>query len=112
MNQEIENDVRLQETLRQWMVTTPLPPRFEQRVWRRIEQADAQRQPTTVESLVRLIELVLVRPKLAYAYAAVLLVLGMAAGSWAAQRETVRLSATLGSRYVQSIDPYYTAGPH
>jgi len=51
-------------------------------------------------------EVALPQPKFAYSYVAALLLLGIVAGSWAAQRETSRLDAVLGSRYVQSIDPY------
>ena len=29
-------------------------------------------------------------------------------GAWAAQRETTRLNAALGSQYVQSVNPYHT----
>jgi hypothetical protein len=59
--------------------------------------------------LRHLTEVVLPQPKFAYSYVAALLVLGVVIGSWAAQRETSRLSAALGSRYVQSVDPYQRA---
>ena len=112
MNGEVKSDARLQGALRQWTVTTPLPPRFEQQVWRRIERAQAEPAVTTLDLLLSLFKAVLFRPKLAFAYAAILLALGVAGGSLAAHNETNRLSATLGSRYIQSIDPYYAAATH
>jgi hypothetical protein len=112
MNEEADNEKRLSQTLRQWTVTTPLPPRFEQQVWRRIERAQTQPEAGILEFVVGFVQNVLLRPKFAYAYAALLLALGVAAGSLAAHSETNRLSAALGSRYIQSIDPYYAAAPH
>jgi hypothetical protein len=103
---EPANDDVLQQKLQTWVVNTPLPPRFEEQVWQRIARAEARPEATLRDTIVRLFELVLVRPRVAYAYIAVLLALGMGAGSWAAQRENSRLDVTLGSRYVRSLDPY------
>jgi hypothetical protein len=48
----------------------------------------------------------LVRPSLAVGYAVILLLAGVAAGSWQARVGAQRASETLGSRYVQMLDPY------
>ena len=56
-------------------------------------------------------EVVLPQPKVAYSYIAALLVLGVAGGSWAAQKQNDRLDALLGSRYLQTINPYQAALP-
>ena len=56
--------------------------------------------------MLRLVDVVLPRPKVALAYVSVLLALGMTAGAWAAQLKTNYTEASLGSRYVRSVDPY------
>ncbi len=107
-NHQPENDKRLDELMRQWTVETPLPPRFQERVWQRIARAEAKPENarTFWAGLVYYIEAILPAPKVAYAYAAILLLLGVAGGAWAAQRQTSRLEAALSYRYVQSVDPY------
>jgi hypothetical protein len=111
-NPESKNDPALEGVLKQWVVEAPLPPRFRERVWERIAGAEAK--PETTLSfwalLRRLVEMNLPRPRFAYSYVAILLLLGIVSGAWAAQRESSRLNATLGSRYVQSIDPYQKVG--
>jgi hypothetical protein len=110
-NQEPENDPSLKKVLSQWVVDAPLPPRFQEQVWQRIAQAEAKPEVTiTFWALLRnLIETNLPRPKLAYSYAAILLAVGMLAGTWAAQAQNTRTEASLGSRYLQSVDPYQPA---
>ena len=90
------------------MVDEPLPPRFQERVWERIAQAEAKPQAnvTLWGLLRRALETNLPRPKFAYSYVTVLLLLGVVSGAWAAQRESTRLKAALGSAYVQSVDPF------
>ncbi len=102
------NDAQLNEAMRQWTVETPLPPRFAEQVWRRIAQAEVKTQPriTVFSWLRRLVETSLPRPQFAYSYVAILLLLGIVSGAWAAQRQTTRLDAAMGSRYVQAVDPY------
>ncbi len=101
-----ENDEQLRTLLREWKVDAPLPLRFQEQVWQRIERADARPKTALWPALLRLADVLLPRPKLALAYASVLLVVGVAAGSWAAQIQSNRLDAALGLRYVQSVDPY------
>ena len=103
-------DESLNELLRTWVVKEPLPPRFQARVWERIAQAERTAEQPAWAVLVRLVEVVLPRPGVAAAYLALLLAVGVAAGSWAAQRESSRLEQALGSRYIQSLDPYHSAG--
>jgi len=107
-DQQPENDERFNDVLRQWTVDIPLPPRFQEQVWRRIERAEAKAQPkvTFWSWLLNLAAVYRPSPKVAYSYLAILLFLGVVGGTWAAQRETDRLDAALGSRYVQSVDPY------
>jgi hypothetical protein len=56
--------------------------------------------------LHRFLDATLARPTFACSYVAILLLAGILAGSFAAQRHVSRLDAALGSRYVQTIDPY------
>jgi hypothetical protein len=107
-NQDPEKDRATDKVLKQWVVETPLPPRFPEQVWQRIARAEVSPDVTISfwTLLRRLIETNLPRPKFAYSYVAILLLLGVVSGAWAAQRETSRLNAALGSRYVQSVDPY------
>lgn len=111
-NQSPENDEPLRQVLHQWKVQTPLPPRFQEQVWRRISRAEARPQRTFLPGLLNLLTVSLACPKVAYSYVVVLLLLGVVAGSWAAQKEASRLDAALGSRYVQSIDPYQKVAVH
>jgi hypothetical protein len=103
-----ENDEHLRALLREWVVDAPLPPRFQEQVWQRIQRADARPKTALWPALLRLADVLLPRPKLAFAYAAVLLAVGVAAGSWTAQIQSSRLDTALGLRYVQSVDPYKT----
>ncbi len=110
-NPDPENDDALNKVLRQWKFDAPLPPRFQEQVWQRIEKSEAGAEPSPWVGLWRLIEVVLPRPRFAYAYLAILLVTGVAAGSVAAQIKTNRLDSELSVRYVQSIDPYRVDAP-
>jgi hypothetical protein len=110
-NQDHEQDRAVDEVLKQWVVDAPLPPRFQEQVWQRIARVGAKPEPTITlwRLLRRLIETNLARPKLAYSYAAILLAVGMLVGTWAAQAQNTKMEASLGSRYLQSIDPYQPA---
>lgn len=106
-NQEPNNDERLRTMLRQWVVEAPLPPRFQEQVWKRIERGEVRTQLGFWANLVRLFETALPRPRIAVSYVATLLVLGVAAGSVAAQIKSGHLNTALSERYVQMVDPYH-----
>ncbi len=101
-----EKDRRVESALREWVVDSPLPPRFQEQVWQRIARTEARPEPRFQAALGRWLEMALPRPRIAFSYIAVLLVLGVAAGSVAAQVKSSHLNAALSARYVQSIDPY------
>jgi hypothetical protein len=109
-NQDPEDDRSVDKVLGEWVVDAPLPPRFQEQVWQRLARAEAKPQATTTFWMLlrSLIETNLPRPKFAYSYVAILVLLGVVSGAWAAQRETTRLNAALGSQYVQSVNPYHT----
>jgi hypothetical protein len=105
-----EAEEALRKVLRGWTVDSPLPPRFQEGVWQRIGRAEGKPAAGGWPGLSRLVELILPRPKFAFAYLGVVLAMGVAAGAWAAQVKTSRLDSELSARYVQSLDPYL-AGP-
>jgi len=103
-----ENPEPFRTLLLEWKVTTPLPPRFAEGVWRRIDRTGVK--PSLWDALQHWLSTALPRPAVAVAYVTVLLVAGVAAGYMQARNETVRLKGELGSRYVQSVDPYQKPG--
>ena len=111
-NQTPQDDSALRQVLREWRVDAPLPPRFQEEVWRRIDRAESQAQPSFWGWLSSLLEVRLLRPQFAFSYVAALVLLGVAAGSFAAQAATRRANADLGARYVQSLDPFRADAPH
>jgi hypothetical protein len=75
-------DEKLGALLRASRVSPELPPRFQEGVWRRIEEADAPVKSTAgiawLDALVTLI--LMLRPRLALATAAVLIIAGALLG--------------------------------
>src|SRR5689334_13039178 len=108
-NQQPEQDATLDRILREWVVEESLPPRFQERVWNRIAQAEAKPQPSFRVLAMRVLEVILPQPKVAYSYVLVLLVMGVGIGAWEAQKQNSRLETSLGSRYLQSVNPFQTA---
>ena len=92
-------DAKLSSLLRESRVSPGLPPRFQQNVWRRIEDAAASAKTNSwLEAVVTLI----FRPRFAFATAAVLLLagglLGTHEGSLAVRHEAQ-------ARYVAYVAP-------
>ena len=100
------NDEPLRELLAQWKVEESLPPRFQEQVWKRIEQAEARKPQSKLAALAHWIEATFRRPVLAFAYVAVLLFVGLGTGYWQAQGAMAQSQSELRARYVQSVDPY------
>jgi hypothetical protein len=103
MNKENLNpdDAKLGSLLRESRVTPQLPPRFQENVWRRIadsETAKAADLVTWVDSLLALV----LRPRLAFAALAVLVIVGAAIGAREGTQEA-RHEAQV--RYVASVAP-------
>ncbi len=97
-------DESLRKVLGQWKIEQPLPPRFKEQVWRRIEQA--ANAPTAWELWQRWLESVFAKRTVALAYVTVLLLAGLTAGYVQGQAHQQRWQAQLAARYVQSLDPY------
>ena len=93
------NDAKLSELLRESRVSPALPPRFQQNVWRRMEDAEA---PVKSESWLDGLAALILRPRFAFATAAVLLFAGVLLGTQKGS-ETVRHDAQ--ARYLASVAP-------
>jgi len=104
-NDPNDMDGPLHRVLQQWRVTDSLPPRFEERVWQRIERDEGHKSSPAWVLLHRILD-DLRRPALATSYIAFLLLLGVSAGYWHARVDSERASHALGARYVQMMDPY------
>lgn len=100
-----ENQTTLEQRLQAWRVTTPLPPRFREQVWKRIEEADGPRT-SLADALRNWLEGTFARPAFAVAYVSLLLVAGLALGFLQAGQKAARLDRQLEARYVQAVDPY------
>jgi hypothetical protein len=99
-----QNEEAFSRVLREWKIKNPLPPRFEESVWHRIQRSEAQ-GPAWKEWFSRLAS-ALTRPALGTSYLAVLLLAGLLAGYWQARAANAQAEARLSARYVQVIDPY------
>ena len=99
------DDTNLGRLLQEWRVTAPLPPRFNEEVWKRIERDETP--AISIRDAVRAwIAGAFARPAFALGYVSVLLVTGLAIGLVQASQKTARWDRQLEARYVQSIDPY------
>jgi hypothetical protein len=105
-NPENQSDEPLRSLLREWRMETPLPPRFQEQVWNRIERQDADVSIALWPSILDWLKSSVARPAFAVAYASVLLMAGLTAGFVHAQQENAKLDSAIEARYVQSIDPY------
>lgn len=105
---QIDPEGSLDRTLREWRIDDPLPPRFQERVWRRIARQEAPAVGGRWAKLSIWIGQWMSRPSLAASYVAVLLLGGLATGYWQARADNARVSGELRARYVQMMDPYRT----
>ena len=70
------SDARLGTLLRESRVSPALPPRFQEGVWRRIEEAEAPARATGGLGWMNALAALVLRPRFALATAAVLIVAG------------------------------------
>lgn len=105
-NRPPEKSDEFDRVLQQWRVSTPLPPRFQEQVWRKIEAAETRARMRPSELIRYWLESVMPRPGVAASYIGILLVTGFLAGTWQAQEQNVRAEQVLERKYVESVDPY------
>lgn len=106
MNDEQQDDPQLRKLLQSWKVEQTLPPRFEDRVWRRISLEPAPGPGTLWTAFLDRVTRAFARPALAASYLAVVIAAGVAAGYWHARKDNAHFTRELGSRYVRLIDSY------
>ena len=108
MKTDEPDDEALRNVLKEWRTDAALPPRFQEHVWRRIERTQTSAPLSFWTAIAHWTGTVLLRPALAAAYVAMLLVIGVTAGWAQARQETARVKDELGQRYVRVLDPYLT----
>jgi hypothetical protein len=99
-NEPLPGDPQVSALLRQARVSPALPPRFQQNVWRRIEDAEA---PAKAESWLDALAGLILRPRFALAAATVVLLAGILAGTLEG-RQMARHDAEMN--YVASVVPH------
>jgi hypothetical protein len=92
------DDARLGALLRDSSNPPALPPRFQENVWRRIEQAETKPDAHWLDILAGW----LVRPRLAFAVATLLVLMGVGMG-WNNGEQQVRNEAQ--ARYLAAVAP-------
>jgi len=105
--QPSESEEQMRKLWHEWKVTTPLPPRFSEGVWRRIQRA--QSEPSLIDRLRAWLADVMPRPAVAFSYIIILLMIGIVSGQWQARVKANQLHSDLSQRYVQTVDPYQKA---
>ena len=93
------DDPKLGALLRESRVSPSLPPRFQENVWRRIEDAEA---PARSESWLDSLAALILRPRFAYATATVLLLGGVFSGTFEG-RQAARHNAQMN--YIAAVAP-------
>jgi hypothetical protein len=101
MRKENFNPEKLGALLRESRMSPALPPRFQENVWRRIEDAEAPVKSGSITWLEAVVALML-RPRFAYATVAVLMFAGILLGAYNGT-QTVRHDAE--ARYVAVVAP-------
>lgn len=108
-NPSREDDPLLRALLQEWKPDASLPPRFQEQVWRRIE--DDQIEGSPVAALTRCLGSWMVarflHASVATAYVAGWLVIGAGAGYFRAQKESSRINNQLSGLYVRAVDPFH-----
>ena len=99
----------MRKLLHDWKIATPLPPRFREDVWQRIERAQAEVKPSPIDALRTWLADVMPRPAVAFSYITILLMIGIVTGQWQARVKAGQLHSDLSQRYVQTVDPYQKA---
>jgi hypothetical protein len=106
-----EGDPALSQALRTWKTDAPLPPRFSEGVWKKIERADGAGAATLWTMVQNRIAEVFARPSLAVAYVTLLLLFGLAAGYWQGRIGSRQAEEKLSAQYVHEVDPYQRSRP-
>jgi hypothetical protein len=96
------DDAKLAALLRESRAAPSLPPRFQENVWRRIERANATERPAVGATWLDSLAVWILRPRLAFAFATVLLLTGLSLG-WSQGQKLAQDDAQ--ARYVAAVAP-------
>ena len=95
-------DMKLSTLLRASRASPSLPPRFQEEVWRRIEESDALARPASGSGWLDSLATLVLRPRFAFTTAVMLIIagalFGAQVGSQAARREAQE-------RYITAVAP-------
>lgn len=94
-------DPQLKKLLGEWRVNEPLPPRFQERVWKHIEVSEAP-----VRETKSWFAALFMRPAFATVAATLLLLAGLTTGYLRSNHDATRMEEQLAHRYVASMNPY------
>jgi hypothetical protein len=97
MNSQTPDDAKLRALLRESRLAPELPPRFQDAVWRRLERAEAP-AANWLDALAAWF----LRPRLAFATAAAMLLLGISLGIAQGASHADELAK---ARYLDSVSP-------
>ena len=106
---ESGDDLKLRKLLRKSRGVESLPPRFQERVWQRIESAESTAVRTF--SLTEWLGALFARPAVAPLFVAVLVVIGVSTGYLLGGHKAARWDAQLSSGYIASITAYADGKP-
>ena len=95
-------ETKLHDLLRDARPPAELPPRFQENVWRRIEQAELSSAATGTGNWLSTIAGWLVRPRLAFAVATMLVLVGLGLGL---NSGTQLARAEAQARYITAVAP-------
>ena len=100
-----DSDKPLQSVLSEWKVLSPLPPSFQERVWRRIQGAESRLGAANsfVDVLGDWVATVLPRPASAACYVAAFLAVGATIG-WAQSQHKNRMSEPRAEPALRAFD--------
>ncbi len=101
-----EQDLALRAVLAEWEIKEPLPPRFQEQVWRRIARVEEPGPAQVWTQVAQWIARAFAQPSLAVSYLTMLLVAGLLAGYLQGRQDNNRAQHELSTRYVQMMSPY------
>jgi hypothetical protein len=106
----MQSDQALRQLLHEWKLESSLPPRFQEKVWHRIERHEVPVQVPGWVVLWQRLSAALTRPTPAIGYVTMLLLAGVLAGYWQARVTRAQVDEQMGARYVQLVSSFQN--PH